>query len=169
MVYVIGNHMIVFAGNICGAAVGQMSAIGQAHTHHGITRLKQRQLYGCIGLGTGVGLHIGKLSAKQILCSLDAQALNLINILAAAVVTLTGQAFCILVGENRAHGSNNSGGGKIFGGNQLQAILLPVQFPFHHVGEFRVEVGYKANRINGFSVHSYSPSLLNLQQNRQPL
>ena len=151
--------MVILTGNICGAAVGQVTAVGQAHTHHGIPRLEQRQLYGSIGLGTGVGLHIGKLRTKQILRPLNAKALNLINVLAAAVVTLTREAFCILVGQNGAHGGNDSGGRKVFRGNQLQAVLLTVEFSFHHPGELRVEVGYKANRINGFSVHSHSPSL----------
>ena len=39
-IYVIGNNIIVFAGDVCRTAVRQVTAVGKAHTHHGVAGLQ---------------------------------------------------------------------------------------------------------------------------------
>ena len=94
---IIRNNIIVLTGNISRTAVRQMAAVCKAHTHQRIAGLQERQFHSHIGLSTGMGLHIGKLRAKQFLCALDTQSFDLIHIITAAVIALTGQTFRILI------------------------------------------------------------------------
>jgi hypothetical protein len=48
-------------------------------------------------------LHVGMSCAEQLLRALDGQALDLVDVLAAAVIPLPGIAFGVLV---RQHGAN---------------------------------------------------------------
>ena len=40
-IHIIGNHIVVLTGDVGRAAVGQMTAVGKAHAHHGIAGLQQ--------------------------------------------------------------------------------------------------------------------------------
>ena len=95
MIDIVGNNIIVLTGNVRRAAVGQVSAICEAHAHHGITGLQQCQLNCHVCLSAGVGLYVGELSAEQVLGSLNTKALQLVHKLTAAIVTLSGETFCI--------------------------------------------------------------------------
>ncbi|MPM61484.1 hypothetical protein SDC9_108344 [bioreactor metagenome] len=56
--------MKVFAGDIERAAVGQVSAVAEAHAQHRIAGLQQREVGGHVGLRTGVGLYVGVLRSE---------------------------------------------------------------------------------------------------------
>ena len=140
VVYVIGDNIVILAGQIGRAAVGQMTAVGQAHAHHGVTGLQQCQLDGHVGLGTGVGLYIGKFRTETGLGTVNAELLNFINKVASAVITLSGQAFGILIGQNGAHGRHHRRRSKVLGSNQFQTILLAGKFPVHHGSQFRIKL-----------------------------
>lgn len=82
-----------------------MTAFGQTHAHDGIARLKQGEEHRLVSLRTGVGLYIGERSPIELLYTVDGKLLDEIDVFAAAVVSLAGVAFGILVGELRAlHG-----------------------------------------------------------------
>ena len=154
MVHIIGYHIVILTGNIGRTAMGQVSAVGKAHTHQRITGLQQRQLNSHIGLCTGVGLHIGKFCTKQLLGALDTQAFQFIHEVAAAIVALAGQALSIFIGQNGTHSGDHRRGCKVLGSNQLDAILLTVQFPPHHCSDLRVEIGNESDGIQKFCTHS---------------
>ena len=82
--------------------VGEVAAVAEVHAQDRVAGLQQRQEDGEVGLGAAVGLHICPGGTKQLLCSLDRQLLDRINMLTAAVVALGGQAFGIFVCEHRA-------------------------------------------------------------------
>ena len=109
VIHIIRNRVVILAGDVGGAAVGQVATVGQAHAHESIAGLQQRQLHRRVGLGAGMGLHIGKFRAEQLLGPVDAKLLQLVHILAAAVVPLAGQAFGIFVGQHAAHGGDHGG------------------------------------------------------------
>ena len=98
MVHIIGHHVKIFAGNIGGTTVGQMTTVCQTHTHHAVTGLQQCQLHSHIGLSAGVGLYVGKFGTKQFLGTFNAKAFQLIHEVTAAVVTLAGKTFRVFVG-----------------------------------------------------------------------
>ena len=166
MVDIIGNHIVILAGHIGRAAMGQVSAVGQTHAHHGITGLQQSQLNRHIGLSARMGLDIGKFRAKQRFCPVNAKLLDLIHHMTAAIVALAGQALGIFVGENGTHGSDDRRRREVLRRNQLQAVALPVELPVHHGSQLRIIVGNKSNGIDGFCQHSQLP-LYHFLQNKK--
>ena len=60
----VGHDMEILAGDIDGAAVAQVAAVGQIHAQNGVPRLRQCEEGRQIGVSTGVGLNIGILAAE---------------------------------------------------------------------------------------------------------
>ena len=54
-------------GKVNRASVCQMSAVIQVHSHDGITRLQQCELYCHVCLSTGMWLYVDVLAAEQLL------------------------------------------------------------------------------------------------------
>ena len=69
------DMVIILAGHIHGAAVGQMAALAQIHAHHRVTQIQQAKVNGHIRLSTAVGLYIGIGCAKELLCPVDGDLL----------------------------------------------------------------------------------------------
>ena len=57
-------------------AVRQVAAVGQIEPQHRVARLEHGQVDRHVGLGTGMGLHVGELGAKQLLGPLAGQVLD---------------------------------------------------------------------------------------------
>ena len=110
-----------------------MSAVVQIHAQNGVAGLEQSQIHSHIGLGAGMGLHIGMLRAEQLLGPVDSQIFDLIHIFTAAVVAGAGVALGIFVGQMAAHSLQNGGADKVLGGDKLDMVLLPAQLPHHGV------------------------------------
>ena len=106
--------MEILAGDIDGAAVAQVAAVGQIHAQNGVPRLRQREEGRQIGVGTGVGLNIGILAAEQLAGPLAGQLLRNVHRKAAAVIAVAGIALCIFVRQTGAHGQHDSGADNIF-------------------------------------------------------
>ena len=62
--HAIGDRLEPFARLVDGRAVRQMSAGGQVEPHEGVARLQQREEHRLVGLGAGMGLHIGEGSNR---------------------------------------------------------------------------------------------------------
>ena len=60
----VGHDMEILAGDIDGAAVAQVAAVGQIHAQNGVPRLRKCEEGRQIGVSTGVGLNIGILAAE---------------------------------------------------------------------------------------------------------
>ena len=80
-----------------------------------------------VGLRAGVRLHVGVLGAEQRLDPVDRELLDDVDVLAAAVVAPARVALGVLVGQHRALGLHDRGGGEVLGGDHLQGGLLAVQ------------------------------------------
>ena len=100
---------------------------------------------------------LGKFRPEQIFCPLNAQALNFVDVLAAAIVAFSRQSLRVFVGKDRTHGRNHRRRSKILRSNQFQTVLLAAQFLSHEPGKLRVILLYKSDGVDGFAVHKTIP------------
>ena len=149
----IGNHVVMLARKIDGRAVGQVSAVGQAHAQHGVSGFAEGEIDRLVGLRTRVGLNIGMLGAEQLAGAAAGDLLDDVNTLASAVVTFAGIALGIFVGEHRAHRGKHRRGDDIFARNQFDVPALAGQLPFHRRAHLRVAAGDKSDRVKHVLVH----------------
>ena len=134
----VGDNVVHLAGEIQRVAVSQVAAVRQAHAQQRVAGFQHRQVDGLIGLAAGMRLDIGVFGAKELLGALDGEVFRHIHILAAAVVTLAGQALSILVGHDGAQGFQHRLANEILGGDQLHGASLPVNFQIDGTRNFRV-------------------------------
>ena len=122
-------------------AVGQVAARGQVHAQDGVARLQQRLVHPLVGLAARVGLHVGEFAVEQLFRALDGQVLGNIDELAAAIVTPTGIALGVLVGQNRALRLQHCGRDDVFGCDQFDLISLAAQLRFDGARDLGVAFG----------------------------
>ena len=118
--------------------VGKMSAAGQIHSQNSVTRLKHAEIDGHVGLGTGMRLHVGMLSAEDLTESLSGQILNEVNIDAAAIVTSARVSFSIFVCQNRTVCLHDIPGSIVLRSYEFYVVLLSVQFPSYGSCDFPI-------------------------------
>ncbi len=111
--------------------MGQVAAVRQAHAQHGIAGLEQRQIDRCVGLTAGVWLNVGVVGTKQLSGAVDGQLLDLVDVLATAVVTLAGIALCVLVGQTAALRLHHAFAGVVLRGDQLDMVFLTLLLGVH--------------------------------------
>src|SRR5579885_3898483 len=104
--------------------VGQMTSMGQIHAEDRIAGIQYGRIGRFIGLRSRMGLNVNVLGAEEFLSSLAGKIFHCVDMLAAAVISLSGVTLRIFVGENTARGLQNRFGGEIFAGDQLQAQVL---------------------------------------------
>ena len=119
----------------------EVAAFGQTHTQNCVAWLGKSQIDGLVGLGTGTGLHIGALCAKQFLHTLNGNQLSLINALTPAVIALAGIAFSIFVGQLRTLRFHDCIAGVVLGRNQLNVFFLATGFVLNLFPEFWINFG----------------------------
>ena len=83
-------------------AVGEVTALVEAHPHDLVAGLEQREVGGHVGVGARVRLHVGVLGAEQLAQAVAGELLDLVDHEVAAVVALRRVALGVLVGEHRA-------------------------------------------------------------------
>ncbi len=121
--------------------VGQVSAMVEREAEHGVARLDECLVDGCVGLCAGVGLHVDVFGTEQTLGAFAGDGFDLIDLLAAAVVAASRIAFGILVGQHGALCLKHCTRHEVFRGDHFQAVLLSVQFGVKHFGDFGVRFG----------------------------
>ena len=102
-----------------------------------------------------MGLNICKLCAEKLLGSFYSDSLNDINVLTAAVVSLSGVALSVLVCENAAHCSHYCGRNDVFAGDKLKVSLLACKLLSHSLADLGVDLFNVANGINDILVHNF--------------
>ena len=130
-----------------------MTAVGKAHAHDSVAGLEQSHINCGISLRAGVRLYVRELCAEQLLCALNCDILDDINVLAAAVVALPGVALGVLVGEYAAHSCHYSRGNDVLAGDKLQISLLALQLQVHCVSDLAVIIAQKTNGVHDIIVH----------------
>ena len=87
-----------------------------------------------------MGLNVGVLAVVNLLRALDGKELGLVDILASAVVALSGISLGILVGQLRTLGFHNHGAGVVLRSNELDVLLLTGIFLGNGFPELGIEL-----------------------------
>ena len=104
-----------------------MPAMGKVQPHDPVARLQQRQKHRLIGLRAGMGLHIDKARAEQLLRAVDSDLFHHIDMLAPAVIAFAGVTFGIFVGQNRPLGAQHIKAHNVFRCDQLDLVHLAIK------------------------------------------
>jgi hypothetical protein len=109
--------------------------------------VEHREVGGHVGLGPGVRLHVDVLGAREERDgALLRQRLGDVDILAAAVVALPGQALGVLVGEPRALRLEDRAERVVLAGDQLDLPALPLGLGLHRRPEVGVDLRERSPR-----------------------
>ena len=119
-----------------------MSAAVERHAENDITGMQHRLEHGEVRLRAGVRLHIGVTGVKQLFSAINRQLFGDIHKFAAAVVTLAGIPFRVLVRQHRALRRQHTRAGVVFRSDQLDVIVLAQTLAFERLPQLRVESGY---------------------------
>ena len=99
--------------------------MGQVHAQDPVARADRAQVGGHVGLGAGVGLDVDVLGAREELeGTLLGEPLGDVDVLAAAVVALAGQALGVLVGEPAALRLEDGREDVVLAGDELDLVVL---------------------------------------------
>ena len=142
----VGNDVVGLAGVVDRRAVAQMAAVFEAHADERVARLQKRGVDGQIRLRAAVRLDVDGLAAEERLGALDRDALDLVDDLAAAVITLAGQTLGVFVGQNAPHAGDDGRGGDVLRGDQLEVALLAAQLLRGQLGDLGVRF---ADEVDG--------------------
>ena len=94
------HEIIIHSRHIDGTAVSQMSALRKAHSHNGITGLEERKINRKVCLRPTVRLDVCMLCAENFLRAVSRYVFHNVDAGAAAVISLSGEAFGIFVCQN---------------------------------------------------------------------
>src|SRR5215472_7163050 len=129
------------AGKVYGRAVREMSAGCEAEPHKSVAGLHPRHEDFRIGGSAGMRLDIGETAPEQAARPLDRQPFGYVDILAAAVITLSRQALGILIGEHRALRLKHGAADDVLRRDKFDLVTLAAQFELDRFGNFRIAFG----------------------------
>ncbi|MNN47594.1 hypothetical protein D3C81_1620220 [compost metagenome] len=118
--------------------MGQVAAVGQAHAEDGVAGIQQGEVDRRVGRGAGVRLDVGVVGAEQLFGAVDGDLLDLVDVLAAAVVALARIALGVLVGQPAALGLHDTLAGVVLRGDQLEVVFLTRVLGLHRGEQFIV-------------------------------
>ena len=128
----VGVDLEQAAAKLSGMAVGEVAAMGQAHAQDAVAVLEDGEVGGHVGLRARVRLDVDVLGAREEReRALLGQALDDVDVLAAAVVALAGLALGVLVGEPRALGLEDRARGVVLAGDELDLPGLALALADH--------------------------------------
>lgn len=132
----------------CVVPMSEVTTGGKVQPHDAVMGLENSRVGGEIGRRSGVRLNIdaplGSVEVKGLEGSSPAQILDLVDEFVTAVVTVTGHALGVLVGQGTAESLDDGEGGEILGGNELDAAALATLLLLDEVvdlGVHALEVG----------------------------
>ena len=150
-VHTVGDHLIVQAGEVDGAAVGQVTAVVQVHAHDHIADVAQGLEDSVVCGSTGVGLNVCVVSTEQLLHAVDGDVLHHVHALAAAVVTLAGVTLSVLVGQDGGSCCQNGLADEVLGSDQLDVSALTIILSTDCVADLSVML---SQEIDSFFDHN---------------
>ena len=153
VVYAVGHELVELAARVDGRAVGQMSAVGEAHAHDSVAGIYECGISGHVSLRARVRLNVGAVRAEELFCALDSEIFNDVNKFAAAVITLAGITLGVFVGQHAAHCRHNGGGDEVLRGDKLDVASLSAELEIHGVRHFRVILCDELGAVKKIRVH----------------
>jgi hypothetical protein len=115
-----------------------VAAFSQAHAHDGVAGLQKGEEDGLVGRCAAMRLHVGGISAEELLDAVDRQRLGHVHIHTAAVIALARVAFGVFVGQLRALRGHDGGRGVVLAGDQLDMVFLALVFSLNGSKKLRV-------------------------------
>ena len=100
----VGDRVEEFARHGDFPAVGQVTAVIEGHTHDRLARFDQRCIGRQVGHRTGVGLDVGVIGTEELFGSIPRQVLDQVGDLLSLIITLTGIAFRVFIGQTTGGG-----------------------------------------------------------------
>ena len=100
----VGNDREMLAGEVDGAAVGEVATVVEIHRENRVAPLEYGFIDRRVRLGSRVRLNVRMVRTKERLRTLDREGLDLIDLLAAAVVASARIALGVFVREHRPDG-----------------------------------------------------------------
>ena len=144
-----GVHAVVhrvepLAGEGDLGAVGEVSAVRQAHGQHLLAGLDERPVHSDVRRCSRMGLEVRVVGIEQRLGPLDADGLRFVHFDAAAVIAPTWVTLGVLVAQRRTERGQDGRTGEVLTGDQLQAAAQPVELTqqdSRNLGVLRFELG----------------------------
>ena len=149
--HAVGNDLVGLAGKVQRMAVREVSAMREIQAKDGVAGLNDRGVGGHVGGRSRMRLHVGMLSAKELLGAVARQVLDHVGEFASAVIALAGIAFGVLVGEDRACRLKHGFAHEVLRGDQLQAFVLAPLFVFDGLRNFRIN--FRQRPLHRIYVH----------------
>ena len=132
-VHAIGDNLVVDPRIVHGAAVGQVAAVVQVHSHDGVSHVAQGLVHCVVGRSAAVGLDVCMVRAEEGLGPVPGNVLHHVHTFTATIVALAGIPFSILVGKARTHSLHYLVTNKVFGCDQLDTFELALMLFFDDV------------------------------------
>ena len=142
------NEVVYLRREVHRAAVGQMSAVIKAETHHRVSGLQRGEVGGHVSLSATVRLNVGVICLKQLLGPLDGDLLGNVDELAPAVIAAPRIALGVLVGHGRPLSLHHSFAGVVLRGDQVYCGALPSDLVLDRLRDLRVLVLEDGHIIN---------------------
>ena len=135
------GDFVAQAGKIQRMSVRQMASMREVHSENLIAVIQRREIHRHVRLRAAVRLYVRMISAKQLLRAIDGRLLDDVGPFAAAVITLAGIAFGVLVRKHRAHRFKYGFADEVLAGDQFQSIRLARNFVVNGVGDQWINFG----------------------------
>ena len=139
--HAVRDRVVELPGKTDFRAVGEMAAVRQRHSQHGVAGLEVRHEHRHVRLRARVRLNVGVVGSKKALEAIDREQLGQVDELAAAVVALSGIAFGVLVGHHAAHRFAHRAAGVVLRSDQLEIVFLAALLAGDRGKDFRI-VGF---------------------------
>ena len=121
--------------------MGEVAALVELHPEDAVAGLQDAEVGGHVRLGTGMRLDVDVLRAReQGERPLLGEPLRDVDVLAAAVVALAGQALGVLVRQPGALRLHDRAEGIVLRGDELDLVVLAAALPLHRRPQVRVDV-----------------------------
>ena len=137
-VHAVAERLVEAPGDVDLHPVGQVPAVVELHAEDLAARLEAGQVHRDVRAGAAVRLDVGVFGSEQLLGAVDAQLLDVVDVLVAAVVALAGVALGVLVGQDRAESDQDGRRDVVLGGDHLQRLGLPPLLGTQQSGNLRV-------------------------------
>ena len=126
----------------------EMAPVGEVETHDLVSRLQAGQHDRTVGAGATVGLYVRPFRTNQLTQALACDVLHLIHHATAAVVTLPGKTFSILVGQDGPLCLHALVTGIILGCNEFNTVRLTVMLLLDQIGNDGIAHAFKLKPPN---------------------
>ncbi|GMA91303.1 hypothetical protein GCM10025869_18320 [Homoserinibacter gongjuensis] len=148
----VGVGLVELAGEVELHTVREVPAVRELEAQDAVAGLRDGRQHGGVGGGTGMRLHVGVGGAEELLGTLDGEGLDHVDELASAVVTATGVALGVLVGEHRALSLEHGPRHEVLGGDHLERRALATEFGLQRGGDLGVDLSQRGKE-GGFDGH----------------